>query len=102
MARYGYKLADVTHRLMKKSRTAILPRNRDLYSAAVGLLCEFKERAERAEKECERLKRNPVVLCKNCRYYRREDEVCGFWKSCRHPDHYCGEGERRCNVDNGR
>ena len=60
MARYGHKIADITHRLMKKSRRAILPRNRELYSVAVGLICEFKERAERAERECERLKRNEV------------------------------------------
>ena len=57
MARYGHKIAEITHRLMEKSRTAIFPRNRELYSVAAGLLCEFRDRAERAEKECERLKR---------------------------------------------
>lgn len=57
MGRYGYKLAYVTNRLMEKARTAILPKNRELYSVAVALLCEFKDRAEKAEKECERLKR---------------------------------------------
>ena len=57
MVRYGYKIVDVTRQLMKKSRRAILPRNRELYSVAVGLLCEFKERAEKAERELELLKR---------------------------------------------
>ena len=61
MARYGYQIADVTHRLTKKARTAILPRNRELYSVAAGLICEFKDRAEKAEKELERLKRKAVV-----------------------------------------
>ena len=60
MARYGHKIADITNRLMKKSRRAIFPRNRDLYSVAVGLICEFKERAEKAEKELARLKRKAV------------------------------------------
>lgn len=60
MGRYGYTIADVTHRLMEKSRMAILPRNRELYSAAAALLCEFKDRAEKAEKELERLKQNPA------------------------------------------
>lgn len=60
MARYGYQIADVTHRLMKKSRRAIFPRNRELYSAAAALICEFSERAKKAEKECERLKRKAV------------------------------------------
>ena len=60
MARYGHKIAEITHRLMEKSRTAIFPRNRELYSVAAGLLCEFYERAVRAEKELARLKRKAV------------------------------------------
>lgn len=60
MARYGHQIADVTHRLMNKSRTAILHRNRELYSVAAGLICEFYERAVRAEKELARLKRKAV------------------------------------------
>ena len=60
MARCGYQIADVTNRLMKKAGMAILPRNRELYSVAAGLICEFYERAVRAEKELERLKRNPA------------------------------------------
>ena len=34
-----------------------------------------------------------VVRCKNCRYYNNDSEYCGFWGACRHPEHYCGEGD---------
>ena len=57
VVRYGYKIVDVTRQLMKKSRRAILPRNRELYSVAAGLICELSERAKRAERELELLKR---------------------------------------------
>ena len=60
MARYGYKIAEITHRLMEKSRTAIFPRNRELYSVAAALICEFYERAVRAEKELARMKQKAV------------------------------------------
>lgn len=39
-----------------------------------------------------------IVRCKDCRYYVPDDEYCGFWGACRHPEHFCGEGL----TDNGR
>lgn len=38
-----------------------------------------------------------VVRCKDCRYYNPDGEYCGFWGECRHPEHYCGEGDREDN-----
>lgn len=38
----------------------------------------------------------PVVRCKKCRYYNPDGEYCGFWGACRHPEHYCGEGDPEC------
>ena len=37
------------------------------------------------------------VPCKECRYYKSEGSYCGFWGECRHPEHYCGEGDREDN-----
>jgi hypothetical protein len=34
-----------------------------------------------------------VVRCKDCRYYNPDGEYCGFWGACRHPEHYCEEGD---------
>lgn len=39
----------------------------------------------------------PVVLCKECKWYDEEGEFCRFWHGCRHPEHFCGEGERKDN-----
>ena len=36
-----------------------------------------------------------VVRCKNCKWYNPEFEVCEFWHGARHPEHFCGEGERK-------
>lgn len=40
-----------------------------------------------------------VIRCKNCGWYRPEDESCGFWpdEGYRDPEHYCGEGKPREN-----
>lgn len=57
MARCGYQIADVTNRLMKKARMAILPRNRELYSVAAALICELSERTKMTERELARMKR---------------------------------------------
>lgn len=40
-----------------------------------------------------------VTRCKNCGWYRPEDESCGFWpdEGYRDPEHYCGEGKPREN-----
>ena len=35
-----------------------------------------------------------VVRCKDCEYYNECSERCKFWHGVRHPEHYCGEGER--------
>ena len=40
-----------------------------------------------------------VVRCEKCQYYDEDGEFCKFWHGVRHPEHYCGEGERR--TDNG-
>ena len=39
----------------------------------------------------------PVIRCKNCGWYRPEDESCGFWpdEGYRDPEHFCGEGKPR-------
>ena len=39
----------------------------------------------------------PVVRCKDCRYYNEDGEYCGNWGECRHPEHFCDEGERKDN-----
>lgn len=36
-----------------------------------------------------------VVRCKDCKQYNELSEVCSFWHGVRHPEHYCGEGEKR-------
>ena len=38
-----------------------------------------------------------VVLCKDCKWYNELSERCNFWHGVRHPEHYCGEGERKSN-----
>ena len=38
-----------------------------------------------------------TVECKECRWYDEEGEFCRFWNGCRHPEHFCGEGERKRN-----
>ncbi len=36
-----------------------------------------------------------LVRCKKCSHYDNDGEYCGFWGGCRHPEHFCDEGERR-------
>ena len=36
-----------------------------------------------------------VVRCKDCKWYNEPGEHCRFWHGIRHPEHYCGEGERK-------
>ena len=36
-----------------------------------------------------------TVECKECRQYDEDGEFCRFWNGCRHPEHFCGEGERK-------
>lgn len=36
-----------------------------------------------------------VVRCEKCHYYDEDGEFCKFWNGVRHPEHYCGEGERK-------
>ncbi len=38
-----------------------------------------------------------VVRCHDCEQYDRDGEYCRFWRGVRHPEHYCGEGERKDN-----
>lgn len=38
-----------------------------------------------------------VVRCKDCRYYNPDGEYCGFWGEVRHPEHFCGEGDKEVN-----
>ena len=42
-------------------------------------------------------KRVMVIRCKDCGWYRLENETCSFWpdEGYRSPDHYCGEGRPR-------
>ena len=40
-----------------------------------------------------------VVRCAGCKWYDMDSERCQFWYGYRHPAHYCGEGERRNNVE---
>ena len=47
------------------------------------------------EELVERLIANGVTIpvrCKECRYYNEDDEYCGMWGECRHPEHFCDEG----------
>jgi hypothetical protein len=37
----------------------------------------------------------PVVRCGKCKWYDPDSEYCQFWHGCRHPGHYCGEGEKK-------
>lgn len=36
-----------------------------------------------------------VVRCGKCKWYDPDSEYCQFWHGCRHPGHYCGEGEKK-------
>lgn len=36
-----------------------------------------------------------VVPCAQCQWYDEDGEFCQFWQGVRHPEHYCGEGERK-------
>lgn len=36
-----------------------------------------------------------VVRCRDCKWFVKDSGVCDFWFAARHPDHYCGEGEKR-------
>lgn len=38
-----------------------------------------------------------IVRCKNCEWYDPDCEFCNFWENLRHPEHFCGEGERKDN-----
>ena len=38
-----------------------------------------------------------VVRCKHCRYYDPTGDYCGCWGGVRHPEHFCGEGDREAN-----
>ena len=39
----------------------------------------------------------PVVRCKDCKWYDPSGDFCTFWDGVRHPEHYCGEGDREDN-----
>lgn len=36
-----------------------------------------------------------IVLCAECEWYDQDGEFCKFWRSCRHPEHFCDEGIRK-------
>lgn len=36
-----------------------------------------------------------VVRCCKCKSYDHGSGYCRFWHGCRHPGHYCGEGEKK-------
>ena len=38
-----------------------------------------------------------VVRCKHCRYYDPTGDYCDCWGGVRHPEHFCGEGDREGN-----
>lgn len=38
-----------------------------------------------------------VVRCKECRYYDDSGDYCRIWCGVRHPEHFCGEGERKAD-----
>ena len=40
----------------------------------------------------------PVVRCKDCKGYDHTGDFCEFLNGVRHPEHFCGEGERKDNV----
>lgn len=57
--------------------------------------------ADPAEVVADYLLDNGVIIpvrCKNCRHYNPDGGYCGFWGECRHPEHYCEDGEREDNV----
>jgi hypothetical protein len=37
----------------------------------------------------------PVVRCKDCRYYDDSGDYCCIWCGVRHQEHFCGEGEMK-------
>lgn len=39
-----------------------------------------------------------VVRCYDCEQYDRDGEYCRFWQGVRHPEHFCGEGEKVCDF----
>lgn len=38
----------------------------------------------------------PEIRCRECGWYRLEDEICGFWNTVHHPDGFCDEGVGKC------
>ena len=36
-----------------------------------------------------------VIRCAKCERYDIDSGYCQFWHGIRHPEHYCGEGEKR-------
>lgn len=37
----------------------------------------------------------PVVRCGKCKWWDPDSEYCQFWHGLRHPEHYCGEGDKK-------
>lgn len=61
----------------------------------IELLREVQYLGGLEEKIADHLIANGVTIpvkCKECRYYTEDDEYCGFWGECRHPEHFCDEG----------
>lgn len=38
-----------------------------------------------------------LVCCEECKWFDANGDYCKFWQGVRHPEHYCGEGERKDN-----
>ena len=45
---------------------------------------------------CEWIK-DTIVPCQECKWYDPEGEFCKHWNGVRHPEHSCGDGERKDN-----
>jgi hypothetical protein len=45
--------------------------------------------------KCMAVDAEPVVRCGKCKWYDPEGEFCKHWNGVRHPEHYCGDGERK-------
>ena len=54
---FKLSVANAAPMLMEKSRRAILPSNRALFSGAATLLCELRDRLSKSERDCSKLKK---------------------------------------------
>ena len=54
-----------------------------------------RDQYEKGYADGHRYAMDSLVRCKDCDHYDADGQHCGFWGGCRHPGHFCDEGEKR-------